>query len=69
MKKVLAVLLIALGTLTLVFRGFDLPGKKREAHLGPVAIAVDGKRHVKLPVWLGAAMIAGGAILLLVGRK
>jgi|PlaIllAssembly_1097288.scaffolds.fasta_scaffold855185_2 hypothetical protein len=69
MKKVLAVLLIALGTLALIFRGFDLPGQKREAHLGPVAIAVDGRRHVKLPVWLGAAMIAGGAILLLVGRK
>ncbi len=68
-KKLLALLLIALGTLALAFRGFDLPGKKREAHLGPVAIAVEGKRHVNLPIWLGAALIAGGAVLLLAGRK
>lgn len=69
MQKWLGVLLIVLGTLALIFRGFDLPGRKHEARLGPVAIAVDGKRQVKVPVWLGAAMIAGGAVLLLVGRK
>jgi hypothetical protein len=68
-KKLLALLLVALGTLALVYRGFELPGKKREAHLGPVAVAVQGQRHVNLPVWLGAALIAGGVILLLVGRK
>jgi hypothetical protein len=67
-KNVVAVILILLGTLALVYRGFRTPGQPHQASLGPVKITVQQSRRVNVPVAVGVGAIAVGALLLLLRR-
>jgi hypothetical protein len=68
-KNVVALVLIVLGTLALVYRGFNTPGQARQASLGPVKITVQQSRRVSVPVAAGVGAIALGALLLLLRRR
>jgi len=65
----LAVVLLALGVLCLVYRGFDRVTEKHDAKLGPFEVAVVEKKHVDLPGWAGVGLVAAGAGLLLMRRR
>jgi hypothetical protein len=65
MRKAVAVALIVAGVLALVYRGFSYTKERHEARLGPVALEVDEKKRVEIPIWAGVVAVAGGVVLLL----
>jgi LPXTG-motif cell wall-anchored protein len=66
-KKILAILLVALGTAALVYRSVNYPGRSQRAKIGPVEIAVE--RQITIPVWAGVIAIAVGTGLLAMRRR
>jgi len=68
--KLAAVVLLAAGTLGLVYGGFSYTKETHEARLGPIEFSVQEKQRVNIPVWAGVgAIVIGGALLLLGGRS
>jgi hypothetical protein len=68
--QVVGVVLLALGVLALAYRGFSYTKETHNANLGPIHLSVKEKEYVDLPVWAGvAAVVAGGALLAMGGRK
>ena len=67
--KIVGIVLLALGILALVYRGFSYTKETHEAKLGPISISVKDRKRVDVPVWAGvAAIVAGAALLLVPGR-
>lgn len=62
--KMLAIVLIATGSLGLLYGGFTYTKETHEAKLGPIELSVKETQTVNIPVWAGVAAIAAGAILL-----
>jgi len=67
--RVMAVGLIVAGVLGLVYGSFSFTKETHETKIGPLELSVKDKQTVQIPQWLGAAAIAGGALLLLFDRK
>jgi hypothetical protein len=68
--KIAALLLIAAGTLGLVYGGFTYTKETHEAKLGPIEMSVREKETVTIPVWGGVgAIVLGGGLLFLGSRK
>jgi len=68
--KILGVVLLAAGILALVYGGFSYTKETHEANLGPLSLEVKEKERVNVPLWGGVALaVAGGAVLLLGGKK
>ena len=67
--KIVAVVLLAAGTLGLVYGGFSYTKETHEARLGPVEFSVQEKQRVNIPVWAGVGAIAAGGVLLLLGGR
>ncbi len=68
--KLVAIVLLAAGTLALVYGGFSYTKETHEARLGPIEFSVQEKQRVNIPVWAGVGAIAiGGALLLLGGTR
>jgi TRAP-type C4-dicarboxylate transport system permease small subunit len=68
--KVVALALIVLGALALAYGGFSYTSETHHADIGPMHMSVDEKERVNVPVWAGvAAIIAGGLMLVLVGKR
>jgi hypothetical protein len=66
----MAIVLMAAGTLGLVYGSFSYTKETHEAKLGPIEFSVQEKQRVNIPVWAGVGAIAiGGALLLLGARK
>lgn len=61
-----AIALIVAGALGLVLGGFTYTKDTHQAQVGPIELSVQEKETVNIPVWLGAAAMAAGALLLLV---
>lgn len=66
--KMLAVVLIVVGSLGLIYGGFTYTKEAHEAKLGSVTLAVKNTETVNIPVWAGVVALAAG-VLLLVVRK
>ncbi len=64
-RTLLAVVLLAAGTLALVYRDFRYDGETHEAKLGPLEFRVTERERVEIPPWVGVAAIAAGAAILL----
>jgi TRAP-type C4-dicarboxylate transport system permease small subunit len=67
--KIIAVILIAAGTLGLAYGGFSYTKESHEVKVGPIDLSVQEKKRVDVPVWAGAAAIVIGAGLLLFKNK
>jgi hypothetical protein len=67
--KIASVLLIAAGTLGLVYGSFSYTRESHQARLGPVEFSVQEKERVSIPVWAGVGAIAIGSFLLLLGGR
>jgi hypothetical protein len=66
----MAIVLMAAGTLGLVYGSFSYTKETHEAKLGPIDLSIQEKQRVNIPVWAGVGAIAiGGALLLLGGRR
>lgn len=70
LRKILGIILLAGGTLALVYRGFEYTSEKHTAHLGPIDFEVKEKKRLDLPVWAGVvAIVAGAAFLVLPSNR
>lgn len=67
--KIVGIVLLVLGTLSLAYGGFSYTKSASDVDLGPVSIEVQERERVNLPVWLGIAVIAVGGGLLVGTRK
>ena len=68
--KLVGIALITAGVLGLVYGSFSYTKETHETKLGPIELSVKDKETVSVPTWAGVASIAaGGALLLLGGRK
>jgi drug/metabolite transporter (DMT)-like permease len=70
LRKLLGIVLLAGGTLVLIYRGFTYTSEKHTAHLGPIDFQVKEKKRLDIPIWAGViAIVAGAGFLVLPQRK
>lgn len=65
----LAIVLIVVGAVMLIWTGFSYTKKEKVVDVGPVEINADKEEQVNWPPYVGGIILAGGVILLLVGKK
>jgi len=69
LRKLLGIVLLAAGTLALIYRGFSYTSEKHTAHLGSLDFSLKEKKRLELPVWAGVVAIVAGAALLVIPSK
>ena len=68
--KIVGIVLLVCGTLSLVYGGFSYTKSESEVDLGPISFQVQERERVDLPIWLGVGlMVVGGVVRAGVGRK
>ena len=69
-KKLIGIVLIALGVVFLAVRGFSYTKETHKADLGPLgSISVKEKERVTIPTWVGVVVVVAGVALLLLPAK
>jgi uncharacterized membrane protein YidH (DUF202 family) len=66
--KIVGIVLIAAGVLGLLYGGFSYTREEHSARLGPLAITVQEKETVAVPVIASVGSIVLGVFLLVAGR-
>lgn len=69
LTKLIAIILIAAGSLGLVYGGFSYTKETTGMKLGPIELKVQEKETVSIPLVVSAGAIVLGVFLLVVGRK
>ena len=69
LRKILGVVLLTAGILSLVYRGFNYTKETHSGEFGPIKLQLKGRDRVEIPVWLGVLLSAGGGALLVMGKK
>jgi TRAP-type C4-dicarboxylate transport system permease small subunit len=67
--RLAALVLIIAGALGLAYGGFTYTKDSHEARIGPLELSITEKETINIPVWLGAAAIIGGVLLLVVRAR
>lgn len=67
--RTIGIVLIALGVIMLIFKGFSFTKEKKVIDLGAVELNKKENHRVNWPVWAGGVAIAAGALVLVAGRK
>ena len=67
--RIAAIALIVAGALGLAYGSFSFTRETHEAKIGPIALSVQEKETVNVPIWAGIGAIVAGAALLLLGGK
>jgi hypothetical protein len=57
------------GALALAYGGFSYTRETHEARIGPLALQVEEKEYVNIPLWAGVTAIVVGGVLLVMGGK
>jgi hypothetical protein len=67
--RMIAIILIVLGALSLGYGGFSYTKDTTALKLGPLEVNVKEKETVNIPIWAGIAAIVVGGLLLVGGRS
>ena len=67
--KFAGVALIAAGCLGLIYGGFSYTRETTGVQLGPIALKVEEKRAVNVPLFVSAGAVVAGVFLLAFKRK
>lgn len=68
-KTIIGIILIVLGVVGLIYGGINYTTTKNVVDMGPMHVNVDQHRQIPLSPLAGAAAVAVGVILILVGRR
>jgi hypothetical protein len=63
--RIVSIVLIAIGLLSLVYGGFTYTRVTREAKIGSMEFSWNDRDTVQIPVWLGVGCVVAGSGLLL----
>jgi len=66
---VIGIILIALGVVGLIYGGITYTSSKNVVEMGSMRVQVDQEQQIPLSPVAGAAAVAVGVILILVGRR
>jgi len=66
---IIAIVLIAIGVVSLAYQGITYTTREKIVDLGPIQATADKKHTVPLPPILGGLALAGGVVLLVVGGR
>ena len=69
MNKMLGIILIVLGLVGLVWGGFSYTTREKVVDIGPIHATREKTHNIPLVPIGGALALAGGIVLLVVGRK
>lgn len=69
MNKIIGVILLGIGIIMLVWTGFTYTKKEKLIDAGPIQVSADREHTVNWPSYAGGILVAGGIVLLLVGKK
>ncbi|MDM0007592.1 hypothetical protein QTI51_22365 [Variovorax sp. J22G73] len=68
--RIVGILLIVAGIAAIGVGSFSFTKETHEAKLGPLEFSLKEKQTVAIPAWAGvAAIVVGGALVLLGGKK
>ncbi len=62
--KLLGLVLLALGILSLAYGGFSYTKDTDKVNLGPIHVEVKDKERVNIPLWAGVGVAILGGVLL-----
>jgi len=66
---IIAVALIVLGITALGYQGFTYTTKEKVVDLGPLEVTSETTKTFPLPPVVGIIALAGGVVLLIIGRR
>lgn len=67
--KLIGAILIVCGIAGIAFGSISFSKETHKASLGPIALAVQEKETVNIPLWASIAAIAAGAAVLAAGSR
>jgi len=67
--KGIGILLIIVGILMMVFKGFNFEKEKNLVEIGDLEVNTTEKEHVSWPTYAGGAVIIVGAVLVVTGYR
>jgi hypothetical protein len=65
----IGIVLIVIGVLALAYQGITYTTREKVIDLGPLKAEVEKRRTIPLPPVVGVLALAGGIVLVVVGRK
>lgn len=65
----IGIVLIILGAVALAYQGIPYTTREKVIDLGPIQASADTQKTIPLPPLLGGLALAGGVVLVIVGRK
>lgn len=68
-KMIIAILLIVLGVAALMYQGITYTTREKVIDVGPIHMTTEKSKTIPLPPILGVVALAGGIVLLVVGRS
>jgi hypothetical protein len=68
-SRMLAIVLIIAGALSLAYGSFTYTKKTHDAKIGPMEISIKDKETVNIPAWAGGGALLAGVLLLIVRTK
>lgn len=63
------IVLIVLGALALAYEGITYTTREKVVDLGPLKISADREKTFRVPPIIGALVLAGGVVLVVVGVR
>lgn len=69
LAKIVGIVLILCGIAGLSFGSISFTKETHKASLGPIALSVQEKETVNIPLWASVIAIAAGAVVLVAGSR
>lgn len=66
---IVGILLIALGAIALIYKGFSYTSEETVLQVGPIKATAEEQKTISIPMWAGIAAIAAGAVIIVLGRR
>lgn len=67
--KSVGIVLIVIGILMLVFRGFSFTREKKVLDVGPLEVSKQEKERIGWPVYAGGIAVIAGVVILVMDKK